>query len=448
MICGNFFLYLVQRRVTLHGFGEGPVTVLLLASSEQNTEINADSNIRDSDVRCSKVESLAITGSPSEDTGVTSFVQEACTSMTVLGDIRGNPSVFPVDGAIQDLKAYFARPRCFRTGTLSYDRNRLYAFAVNSPLLFSTYFPGGIDRLKGVYGIRPTLVFTLQVASTPFHMGVLSLGFQYGTGVNYTDRYVRSSKSATATNIPHVRLDLSTDTMVQLRVPYLAPAEYFTTDGGPSYDLDLLGVISLNPILPISAPYGTVPATYQLFVHMEDIQLFGATPEAVTNITPQAGKLIAKEFEDEAFPFSSGTMALSRTVKWFSKGIPMVSSIGGPTSWFLEKAAGAIRSFGFSRPAVAEPTQRMFRVDNIGEHNVDVATTAQVVAPTATNSLAFGKKFTGTDVDEMSLSYVTSQWSQINVGTIPSTTAAGTAVYATAVSPSCFWFRTGTSTPY
>lgn len=421
-----------------------PSIVYSLASQTDNINV---SSIRDDSQVCSAIDSLAITGA-NESTGVTDFVQEACESVDVLSSSSATYTLMAKDAKIQHLTDYFSRPVCISSGVLP-TATRTRVFVADFDELYS-FFPNGAARLTGVYGMRASMVFTLQVAATPFHQGVLAMSFQYACSSVDNDKYIRSSNSASCTSLPHARLDLSTGTMLQFRVPFLATEEYTIVGTGFGSTNDY-GSFALNTILPIPTIAGASAPSHQIFYHLEDIEFFGATPLATTVVTLQSGKRVSpitEEFEKESHPFSSATMALSRSVKWISKGVPMISSIGGPTSWFLEKAAGAIRSFGYARPQIVDPVMRTFRQDNIGEQNVDVASPCQVVGAFASNTLRVSPMFGGTDVDEMSLKYITSQWSQIQSFPIASTDAAGTVLYATPISPASFWFRTGGSAPF
>lgn len=372
-------------------------------------------------------------------------MSEACTQAEVLGEGNYTKTLCAVNSNIQNLTDYFSRPICVIENDIPTSlRSRI---SHTSYISLSSVFDSWVDgraKLNGVYGARFSMVFTLQVATTPFHQGVLALSFQYGD-VDGTNTYSRSVFSSTCTNLPHVRLDLASDTMVQLKVPFMHQYEYMAP-GAQNY-----GRLALNSILATPTVTGLPTATYQIFLHLEDIELFGAGANSTASITLQAGKRLsplAEEFEQESFPFSSATMALSRTVKWISKGVPAISSIAGPASWFLEKAAGTIRSFGFSKPLVTEVVQRVFRVDGVMEQNVDVAAPYSLVGPLSTNTLAVTPYFGGTDTDEMAIKFVTSQWSQIRYGKWDDTDAVRTILWATNVSPAFAWFRADNVKPY
>lgn len=406
--------------------------------------------MRDGDEKCAEITSLSIDSAP-ESTGVTDFVQEACQATEVFGKHSAISSIFPKDNKVQELTEYFRRPVAITAGTLSTAvRLPIYNLDFTGGSIINS-FSGGLTRLTGVYGVRFTAVFTLQVAATPFHQGILAMNWQYAisqtTGSGY--EFKRFSSSQTCTNIPHVRCDLSTDTMVQLRVPFMYPYEYFPLVG--SSNAPPYGIFAINTLTPIPTVSGISAPGYQVYLHLEDLEFFGATPQTTTTVTLQSGKKLApisEEFEDESRPFSSATHALSKVVRYAAKGVPLLSSIGGPTSWFLEKTAGALRSFGFSRPQVVDPVMRIVKYDTIGEHNVDVPNSGLVCGPLASNQLRVSPKFAGTDVDEMSLKYVLSQYSQIQNFPITTSSAVGSLLYVTPVSPCAMWFRTGGTAPY
>lgn len=385
---------------------------------------------------CDNIASLAISNGV-ESTGVTNFVQEACEAVDVLGKHYVGSALVSEQSEFQDLTQYFKRPRMIGNGALPTSvRNNVFNTQLTANVIFASYFLNGFQRLSGVFGVRFKLVYTLQVAATPFHQGILALSFQYG---NQNSTYTRCSQSATATNIPHVRLDLSTDTMVQLSVPYLAVPEFMSL--GSSFEY---GTVALNIIGEIPSVAGLEPPTYRLYVHLEQLELIGASPQATVTTTLQSGKTLSpieKEFESEAYPLSSSVAAASRSLRFLARGVPSISSIAGPTSWFLQKASGAIRAFGYARPLVQTPALRMQPMTNVFENNVDVPGFGTMVGPMASNHLAVSPSFGATDVDEMSLAYVLSQYSQICYGAMNTGDTASTVLYASPVTPQVMWFR-------
>ena len=410
-------------------------------SMNQNGDIRQDVEV------CDVIESLTIASAP-ESTGVTTFVQEACTAVSAV-DSKYSKTMYPVQNDIQGVKEYFSRPVCIQAGTLSSSRGRVWTANKTFSALIA-YWSNGINRLIGAYGIRAKVVLTLQVAATPFHQGMLCLSTQYGYDPIFTGVYDRAVDSCTSTNLPHVVLDLSSDTSVQLHIPYLFVGEYSSIRSNVSTDDAIYATFNLNNLAFIPSIAGMGAPTYQIYMHFEDIELFGATPQVANTIAVNAGRKLSpvtEEFEQEAFPFSSALSHASKAISFIAKGVPSISSIGGPVSWALGKAAGVVRYFGYGKPAVVDPLMRVYRQDNIGEFNTDVASATMVVAATAGNTTSINTMVGSSDVDEMSLSYVTSRWSQINVFDYNTSAAVGSLMYLTPINMLALWFRSAGTTP-
>lgn len=389
---------------------------------------------------CDNIESLAINSTP-EKTGVTEFVQEACSQVEVLGKHHVPSKIFVKQPDVQNLTTYFSRPRLIFTGTLPAARqNILELISTNATIL--AYFPFSAARLAGVYGIKYTIVYTLQVAATPFHQGMLALSWQYGQ--NLAD-YHRTNKPYACTNVPHVRLDLSVDTMVQLKVPWLNPYEFAITAGT---GLPTLGYLGLNTLSSIPIVAGMNLPTYKLYIHLEDIEFSGAYPYSANIITMQSGPILANEINMLSHPYSSGMRLASSTLRFVGAHVPSLKGISGTVAWYTDALAGALKAFGFSKPTITDPIQRMLKQSNAMEHNVDLPTPSAVVGPISTNVMQLDENFSSSAVDEMALAYVLSQPCQVCYGSITSSQASGTLIYAGLVSPSAAWYRELSTAPY
>lgn len=369
-----------------------------------------------------------------ETHGKTTLMQEACEQVEANGERHASLETAVVEGDIQNLTKYFERPRLIKLGTVFTSRANIFYDTMSVLDIFSKFGAAGEARLNGVYGVRYKLVFTLQVSSTPFHQGLLALSWQYGPA--YLAQYLRCKESFTATNIPHVRMNLADTTMVQLSVPFLYYVDFVKRDSTSQY-----GTLALNNLLPCPTVSGTSPPTYKVFMHLEDVELIGVEPVATTTLTLQSRGVQNKEVENDAYPFSSAGYALARAVNFVGKGIPALSSIAGTASWFLNSAAGAARSFGYSKPTVAEPPNRITSIGGVMEHNVDVPSSALMLAPFVTNRTEIDPSVGSVDVDEMSFAYIAGQWSQISAFNIAAASSHGTTVYAAKVCPASFWAR-------
>lgn len=398
---------------------------------------------RDEQKDCSEIMSLTI-NNHIESTGLANFESEACDRVDVLGQHWHHPTSAPLQPDVQNLTQYFARPRLIGSGTLSTSQNVQFVQAISPANLFGVLFPFGVQRLTGCYGVRFKLVFTVQLATTPYHQGVLVASWQYGetaSTVNpnfgLTPRYAVLGMQ---TNVPNVRIDVAETTMATLAIPYLNHQEFVEVGGGGP----LYGTFALCPILPVTSGTGTSPPTYRVYLHLEDMELIGAFAPDANVVVLQSGKRVGpvtEEFNKDSHPFSSALNSAGQVFRYVAKGIPSLASLAGPPAWFLGQAARLARFYGFSKPVLAEPPQRMYPQSHINECNVDLPACSTVVAPFQGNTLGVSPEFAHTEVDEMSIKYIISQYSQVCIGYMASTMASGTMLYATPFSPSCFWFR-------
>lgn len=388
---------------------------------------------------------MTISSAP-EDTGVTSFVNEACKQGDVLG-AHYRPSsnaVFQPD--LQNLTHYFARPQLIFSGTAIALQGAVAGGSVSPNIVFTQFFTNGLTRLTGVFGLKYRMVFTVHASPTPFHQGLLVLAYQYGGDTGGSGVvFPRNSAACSVTNLPHVRLDVSTDTMVQLSVPFMEITDFVTAN-----DADVNGVWTLYQLMPTPTVSGLSPMTLKVYFHIEDLEFVSASPLATSVIAVQSGKTLKpmdREFQNDAYPFSSAVAALSTSLRFLAKGVPALSSIAGLPAWWLEAGAGAIRAFGFSKPQIQDPIVRMQFLTSAAENNVDVASSTIMVGPKASNALVVDSSIGLTDVDEMALSYITSQFGQVAYFTFNNTSPTGTVLYATDITPFVMWYRTATTLP-
>lgn len=394
---------------------------------------------------------MSISSAP-ETTGVTSFHDEAAACATA-------PATEPVTsfvagtGESQDLKEYFRRPRLIRDGTLSNSTSVLWSDNIDVSKLFDTWFPFGRDRLEGVEGVRFTMVFTATVAANPFHGGTVCLAYQYGGFTFDPDQYCRLILPASSTNLPHVRLNVAENTMVQLSIPYLADVDYMTLSTAPGR---FLGAIGLTQIIPTPTLTNSAAPTYKIFVHLEDLELIGARPVSEQFVVPQSGirtkqdtgvSNLLNELTSNKL-ISRGLAGASKIVANVGTMVPSLAAISGPTSWALRMASGVASVFGYSKPRDCKLPKRVYRSDYIGETNVDVPSAAFALAATAENSLRTDATLGGTTEDEMALKYVVTKYSQLCSFAMATNDTTGTRLWGTLTNLTNFWYRLGATKPF
>jgi len=415
------------------------------ASTNQSDHSNTAVIPTDNLTVCDVIDSLAVNGT--ESTGVTSFVQESCERVDVLPLVKSvnlNPGKAQLT---QDLLDYFSRPRQIASGLIPLTRTNFLAVSPSSQIILATWFTDGFRRLLGAFGWRATVNYHLQITATPFHAGLISMSAQYG--IVSGGAALLASRPETSTNCHHTKLDLAESTMAQLSVPFMMDVEFSPTSA--AYGTNPMNTpwhgFGLNMLTPSILPAGLSQARYNLFVSLSDIQLFGAGNPSSSTIVPQSGKALKSspknaEFENDAYPMSSGLHAASRSLSFFSRAVPLLSSIGGTPVWALEKAAGVLRYFGYAKPTIQDPVVKMNAIYSSAEQNVDQPFAGLVVGPFASQDFGVGAKFSGSDVDEMAIKYVATRWSQACVVELRTTDAVNRTIYAANNNPASFWFRT------
>lgn len=380
-------------------------------------------------------------------TGVTSFANEACESVDVFATYKSS-TLAKAQPDLQDLKAYFSRPRLIRRGTLTLGTrsNVLFDYMINS--LFQSAFPQWSNRLSGVYGVRFTINFRFQVAATAFHQGLYALSWQYGDQLGAISTFQRPRAPLSATNVPHVRLDLSENTMVELKIPFLYVNEFYPVTVS-TYGIDPFlsyGSFAVNSILPIISVAGMSTPTYELYMFLTDVELYGADNNTTTPIVLQSG-VVSEEMRSSHL--LSGTLSkVGKISSFIGKTIPSLSAIAGPVSWAADTAAGIARYFGYSRPLLQDPPLKVYRSHYTSETNVDIPMTGFSCGLMQSNTLGVAPEFGATDVDEMSFSYIKRQWSQVCVGAVGTSDTHTKVIYASQITPSVLWFRAPATAPY
>lgn len=410
-----------------------------------NDKNNQSVELRDGDEECSTLDgSLALRGQ-ADPTGVTTFANEACEEVEILKSYYEDEDLI-AQADLQDIKTYFERPRLISRGTIPFGTRGSIVNPVVTRALLQQWFPQWDNRLSGAYGITFTLNVRVQVAVTAFHQGLLVLANQYGVKTtNYT--FQRTASAAGITNLPHVRLDLSETTMVELKIPFLYHADFFPVSFTYGPDTSTYCQLGLSAVLPPISVSGLSPPTYEMYVYLSDIKLYGADNAAVSSIALQSGGVVKKELQDSKL-ISKTLNSAAKVTNFVAKHVPSLSALAGPTAWAFETAAGVAKYFGYSRPMIQDPVMRIMRSPYTSETNVDVPMAGFTVSTQQCNTLGITPNFGGTDTDEMAFDFIKKQWSQVCYGQVSTTNTHSTAVYAAPVSMSVLWFRAPASAPY
>lgn len=342
---------------------------------------------------------------------------------------------------LQDLTYFFSRPTLIARGNLITGTGGLYTLAC-SWNNFVAEVPLWAERLRGVRGIRGDLVFTVEHNANPFHQGLLVASFQYGD-----KQFLRGNKASMCTHLPHVRLNLADNTAATLTVPYLSEFEYWGSSGSEENYIN--GRFFLTQVLGTPLLAGSTTPVYKVYMHLENIQLFGRLPLVTPAfVVPQSGvgsqpsglSSAQRELKDNGkISGALATAALLPTA--IGRALPTIAPFMGSASWFLNAAAKAASAFGFSKPSITKEYAGVVRAPNFGEHTCDVPVVTTTVGGFANNTVAVSPALGGTDIDEMAFDNVLTRPSQIFRGTISTADAHGTTEYVSHVALTHMWFR-------
>lgn len=313
-------------------------------------------------------------------------------------------------------------------------------------LLYSAEFPDIIlsqtlysEKLVGFLGVRADLQFRLQVNSQPFQAGRLIIAwlpyYKYlGQKAAIFDE-VSATALSSFTALPHVELDLASETEASLSVPFVSPNMYYNLVTGEGY-YGKLYVRVYSPLTDVSGS-GTVDCT--LWFNYSNVSLAFPTgaPTASSSVSPiaQVGSE-EKDLEKER----SVSLALSK----FSSAlrtlpaVPAISQIAEPAAWVSDQASAICKYFGFSKPECAGVNSWFKQGPTHFMANYDGENMSHSLALESQNAIEVMSGMVGTDIDEMSLSHITStpcyythfSWTPANV--------TGNILYSQPISPLVF----------
>lgn len=399
------------------------------------------------EVDCEDIQGLTINAQP-EQIGLATFVDEAGTCAEIANTTTNHYSLVDV-ADVQSVKDYLARPRLILSGDVTAGSGTLSWLSISrADVLRSLISTVNYDRLKGAVGFRATLKFTLVVAATPFHQGLLTLAWQYGIDPDTHGAGFRPFYQGLCWNVPHVVLDMADKTLVSLEVPYVSHLEYFPVGLNDNFVMDYGAVAVVRQTNPRVVAGQNAPE-FSLYLSLHDVEIIGAAPYNFTGITLQAGKktlgaatgVSATVSELKKGGLISKTLSTAAQVAKAVSYVPPLSAIGGSTAWFLRSASKVASAFGFSKPNDENKPERMNRMTYAGDSHVDVPFQGWVTSPFQTNQLAVNSALGCTDDDQMAFDYILTKPSLIYRGNFSDTDTSGTLLWGSYVSINSFWYR-------
>lgn len=260
-------------------------------------------------------------------------------------------------------------------------------------------------KLEGVYGMRCTFVFTLQINANPFQDGRYIMYWNpTGGSSTIANRLMHNFSIIQCTQLPNVEIDIACDTVATLRIPWVSTYPFMSV--GQADAKGAPGYVRIRPYVSVRTVAGSTTVPYTMWVHCEDVELYGSA-------VPQSGRaksskkmkkdLITEEVESK---FLSTGLGVAADISAAVSKVPLLSSLAGPLSWVLRAGADAARAWGWSKPVVIDKPVRVYREPISYLANSDTHTTTSPLSMFVDNHVEILPGFAGTDNDELSIDYI------------------------------------------
>nr|ULF99884.1 MAG: hypothetical protein 2 [Triatovirus sp.] len=296
----------------------------------------------------------------------------------------------------------------------------------------SMYF----NKLDGFTSFRATAVIRIQVNAQPFQAGRLILSaIPMPTLISPRDDYIRQHVTLMQA-VNNVQLDISKQTEVSLRIPFISPFNAYDLIHG-QYPWARVQLAVYGPLTEVEQSKLQV----LIWGHFESVELGAPTSavQAATMAVEQAGVVPARPDNGSVSllrTLESGVGSVLDVLKQGSSGVlgglDQVMSSGSNT------LSGISSFLGFSKPQLQEPGCPVYVRPTSFFQNVDGQDTSHVLAMTKANNVSTKTGLGGTSMDETSFEYVKKVPQYIGSFKYNSSFNYGDKLWETLVSPSYY----------
>jgi hypothetical protein len=313
----------------------------------------------------------------------------------------------------------------------------------------NTVTPPKARRLDNIYTIKNDYKITLQVNADRFQQGryiLFWLPSGGGTtppisGANLAWRNMHTCTLTKITQLPHVEIDLATQTHVTLNIPYTSihPMNSWSTSTGTmTYGMGPIGLIPYSKLNPGLG--GSTTCGYTVWGSLQNITIGSASYNQM-NVSVKEGKAYGQG------PISGVLDKISRTASMLGD-VPVVGSYARTTSWASALAAKAARIWGWSKPLALASPNRVDRKINTFAAVADVTAFHKPLGVMSENSVAVPPNIS-TNIDEMSIDFIKKIPAYITGFNWSTSATAGTILFQTTVAPNSYtsWSAGFTFTP-
>lgn len=317
-----------------------------------------------------------------------------------------------------------------------------------------TLNPSVRAKLRNYAHLRANLHLRVSISGTPFHYGRLLFSYQPYDRISSTLKHYRSSlvftQALRQNSLNYLSqskgaftIDVKSNTPVDVVIPFISPKPWFrlyansvnALSAASSYpdlvDAGGLYIYTLNQLNSVSDNDTNVGL--QIYAWMEDVTVLSPSATQVA-ITTEArhGKLKDERIKGpvERYATSASTVADALLV------IPEITPLAMASSMALKGLAQFASIFGWSRPTLAEPPREMKMVNNTpGCHGIGTDN-AHRICLDPKNELSVDPRIVGVEVDEMSITALSSRESYLTTFSwTSSSTIMGSPIFHCAITP-------------
>jgi hypothetical protein len=351
---------------------------------------------------------------------------------------------------VEDIKKFLAKPIVIRTGIFSSTDSYSTVAPITAMRTFCTQ-PITLNKLAGFAGIRATMVFRIVLNANRFQQGRYQMSWVPTGGEVAGNRLTEFIQAHTSTRtqrsqLHRVEVDLNCDTEGELVVPFTSVMNWYPLRNVffPTTVAGDLGVLCLFPYSALQASSGSLNAGYKIYMHLEDVELFGAT-------VPQMGKKLTRVVKRNASEIEAknanvgpveSAMAMGNTISNALTAVPFMAPFAKPASWVFQALEGVAATFGWSKPLNLDQAKRviMQNAPYLGSvNNDDYSLPLSLDVSNYIEPIALGLN----DIDEMDFNSLVSIPTWVSTSPFTTSNLEGDNLYNVNLSPSVGIVATG-----
>lgn len=347
----------------------------------------------------------------------TTFVDDAAVVQ------RDESKIAHVDDSLTDLQdpqatpdnviSFLGKPIVLTRGNFSTTDVYTIFDSYNLPSALFTSTEGEIwkSKLHGFFGIRFDIRVKLVVNANKFQQGRYILGWTPLASPTPTTSnlkqirtvYAHNSSLVQRTTVPHVELDLATNTSAEMLIPFVSVDSFYPINNIiAGVASNSLGYLSLYPYSPMLSPVGSTVANYTIYVSLENVKLFGSA-------SAQAGISDREVSNKSNGPISGVANAVSRGFKEFGN-IPLIGDYASGISWISDRISKTASIFGFSKPTAGDSIGKVQLMNAPSHSTVDGDSDSKALSFLNKPGVLPVQGLSGTEYDEMDFSFIKSKY--------------------------------------